>query len=79
MLLPLLKVLCSNEFNDILLEPLRICSLEPRNIEKFSKFSLKTIERINPCPSIVILKEPCQIPLPFDPFVFIEIEVSCEK
>jgi hypothetical protein len=57
--------------------------LKPNKVDQFSKFSLKTIEQINPRPSRLILKEPDQIPLPFliieDPLVFIETEVLWDE
>jgi hypothetical protein len=78
-LLLLLKILYNNGFDDVLLEPLRIRSLEPRKIEEFSNFSLKSIEQIDPRPLKIILTEPdqsLQIPLPVltDPFVKIDID-----
>lgn len=83
LLLLLLKILSNNGFDDVLLEPLRIRSLEPRNIEEFSKFSLKSIEQMDPRPLKIIFKEPEQIPLPFfiieDPLIFIETEVLWEE
>lgn len=77
LLLLLLKILYNNGFDDVLLEPLRIRSLEPRKIEEFSNFSLKSIEQIDRHPLKIILTEPdqnIQIPLPVltDPFVKIE-------
>lgn len=79
LLLLLLKILYNNGFDDVLLEPLRIRSLEPRNIEEFSKFSLKVCEPSNSRPSKLFLGEfveKPQIPLPFlgDPFVSIDID-----
>ena len=75
----LLKILYNNGFDDVLLEPLRIRSLEPRNIEEFSKFSLQVCEPSNSRPSKLFLGEfveKPQIPLPFlgDPFVSIDID-----
>ena len=75
----LLKILYNNGFDDVLLEPLRIRSLEPRNIEEFSKFSLQVCERINSRSSKLFLGEfveKSQIPLPFlgDPFVLMGID-----
>jgi hypothetical protein len=82
LLLLLLKILYNNGFDDILLEPLRIRSLEPRNIEEFSKFSLQVCEPSNSRPSKLFLGELVEkprIPLPFpiieDPLVVIETEV----
>ena len=79
LLLLLLKILYNNGFDDVLLEPLRIRSLEPRNIEEFSKFSLQVCEPSNSRPSKLFLGEfveKPQIPLPFlgDPFVSIDID-----
>lgn len=79
LLLLLLKILYNNGFDDILLEPLRIRSLELRKIDEFSNFSLKSIQQINLRPLKIILTKPdqsLQIPLPVltDPFVKIEID-----
>ena len=79
LLLLLLKILYNNGFDDVLLEPLRIRSLEPRYIEEFSKFSLQVCEPSNSRPSKLFLGEfveKPQIPLPFlgDPFVSIDID-----
>lgn len=86
LLLLLLQILYHNGFDGVLLEILRRRSLEPRNIEQFSNFSLKSIEQINPRPLKIALKEPAQglqIPLPIliieDPLVFIETEVLWEE
>ena len=83
LLLLLLKIFYNNGFDDVLLEPLRIRSLKPSDVEKFSKFSLKSIEEINPRPLKIIFKEPEQIPLPFfikeDPTIVIETEIVWEK
>ena len=74
-LLLLLKMLYNDGFDYGL--------LKPNKVDQFSKFSLKTIEQINPRPSRLILKEPDQIPLPFliieDPLVFIETEVLWDE
>ena len=57
--------------------------LKPNKIDQFSKFSLKTIEQIDPRPLKITLTEPDQSPLPFliikDPFVFIKTEVLWDK
>ena len=79
LLLLLLKILYNNGFDDVLLEPLRIRSLKPGNIEEFSKFSLQVCEPSNSRPSKLFLGEfveKPQIPLPFlgDPFVSIDID-----
>ena len=57
LLLLLLKILYNNGFDDVLLEPLRIRFLEPRNIEEFSKFSLQVCEPSNSRPSKLFLGE----------------------
>ncbi len=79
LLLLLLKIIYNNGFDDVLLEYLHHLSLETNTAQPFSKFSLKSIEQIDPLPSKITLKEPEQIPLPFlileDPLVFIETEV----
>ena len=85
LLLLLLKIIYNynNRFDDVLLEYLRDLSLETNTVEPFSKFSLKSIEQIDPRPLKIIFKEPKQIPLPFfiieDPLVFIETEVLWEE
>jgi hypothetical protein len=84
LLLLLLKILYNNGFDDVLLEPLRIRSLEPRNIEEFSKFSFQVLEPSNSRPLKMILKEPdqrSQIPLPIlsDPFISIDIDFIWEE
>ena len=76
----LLKIIIyNNGFDDVSLEYLHDLSLETNIAETFSKFSLKSIEQIDPYPLKIIFKEPQQIPLPFfiieDPLVFIETEV----
>ena len=48
LLLLLLQILYNNGFDEVLLEILSRRSLEPGNIEEFSKFSLKSIEQIDP-------------------------------
>lgn len=53
----LLRILYNNGFDDVLLEPLRIRSLEPRNIEEFSKFSLQVCEPSNSHLSKLLLGE----------------------
>ena len=81
----LLKIIYNynNRFDDVLLEYLHDLSLETNIVEPFSKFSLKSIEQIDPCPLKITFKEPEQIPLPFliieDPLVFIETEVLWEE
>jgi hypothetical protein len=74
-LLLLLKMLYNKGFDYDL--------LKPNKVDQFYKFSLKTIEQINPRPSRLILKQPDQIPLPFliieDPFVFIETKVLFDE
>jgi hypothetical protein len=74
-LLLLLKMLYNKGFDYDL--------LKPNKVDHFYKFSLKTIEQINPRPSRLILKQPDQIPLPFliieDPFVFIETKVLFDE
>lgn len=85
LLLLLLKIIYNykNRFDDVLLEYLHDLSLETNTVEPFSKFSLKSIEQIDPRPLKIIFKEPEQIPLPFliieDPLVFIETEVLWEE
>ena len=83
LLLLLLKIIYNNGFDDVLLEYLHDLSLEANIAEKFSKFSLKSIEQINPRPLKIIFKEPEQIPLPFfiikDPLVFIDTEILWDK
>lgn len=76
LLLLLLKILHNNGFDDVL--------LEPNKAEQFSKFSLKTIEPINPRPLKITLKEPDQIPqIPLTifsyPFVSIDIDFTWEE
>ena len=80
----LLKIIIyNNGFDDVSLEYLHDLSLETNIAETFSKFSLKSIEQIDPRPLKIIFKEPKQIPLPFfiieDPLVFIETEVLWEE
>lgn len=75
-LLLLFLFIYNNRFNDGL-------SLETRTAETFSKFSLKTIEQIDPSPLKITLKESEQISLPFliieDPFIFIYTEILCDE
>jgi hypothetical protein len=82
-LLLLLKIIYNNGFDDVLLEYLHDLSLETNTAEPFSKFSLKSIEQIDPRPLKITLKEPEQIPLPFliieDPLVFIDTEVLWDE
>jgi len=79
----LLKIIYNNGFDDVLLEYLHDLSLETNTVEPFSKFSLKSIEQIDPRPLKIIFKEPEQIPLPFfiieDPLVFIDTEVLWDE
>jgi len=84
LLLLLLQILYNNGFDEVLLEILSRRSLEPGNIEEFSKFSLKSIEQINPRPLKITLKEPDKIPeIPFpilgDPFGKIEIDFISDE
>ena len=78
-LLFLLKIIYNSGFNDILLEYLHDLSLETNTAQVFSKFSLKSVEKIKPHPLKIIFKELEQIPLPFfiieDLLVFIKIQV----
>ena len=76
-LLLLLQILYNNGF-----EPVQIPSLEPLNIEEFSKFSLQVSEPRNSRQSKLFLGEfveKPQIPLPFliieDPLVVIKTEI----
>lgn len=72
----LLKIIYNNGFDDVLLKYLHVLSLKTNTAEPFSKFSLKSIEQIDPRPSKITLKEPAQIPLSLliieEPFVFID-------
>lgn len=74
-LLILLRMLYINELNYV--------SFKPNNVDQFSKFSLKTMEQIPPRLSILRLKKPDEISLPFliieDPFFFIETEILWEN
>ena len=83
LLLLLLKIIYNNRFDDVLLEYLHDLSLETNTAETFSKFSLKSIEQIDPRPLKITLKEPEQISLPFliieDPLVFIDTEVLWDE
>jgi len=83
LLLLLLKIIYNNGFDDVLLEYLQDLPLETSTAEPFSKFSLKTIEQIDPRPLKITLKKPEQIPLPFlpieDPLVFIDTEVFWDE
>ena len=83
LLLLLLKIIYNNGFDDVLLEYLHDFSLETNTAETFSKFSLKSIEQIDPRPLKISLKEPEQISLPFliieDPLVFIDTEVLWDE
>ena len=79
LLLLLLKIIDNNGFDDVLLKYLHDLSLETNTAETFSKFSLKSIEQIDPRPLKITLKEPEQISLPFliieNFFVFIYIKI----
>ena len=79
LLLLLLKIIDNNGFDDVLLKYLHNLSLETNTAETFSKFSLKSIEQIDPRPLKITLKEPEQISLPFliieNFFVFIYIKI----
>lgn len=80
----ILKLLYGNGYHPVLLELWQYLFLKPDIVEDFSKFSLKTIEEIHPCPSQIILKEPDQrpqIPLPIlgDPFIWIDVNLSWEE
>lgn len=83
-LLLLLNILYNNGFGDILLEPLRIRSLESRNIEEFSKFSLQVCELNNSRLSKLFLGESVekpQTPFPLlgDPFISIDVDFLFEE
>ena len=81
----LLKIIYNynNRFDDVLLEYLHDLSLETNTTETFSKFSLKSIEQIDPRPLKITLKEPEQISLPFfiieNPLVFIDTQVLWDQ
>ena len=79
LLLLLLKIIDNNGFDDVLLKYLHDLSLETNTAETFSKFSLKSIEQIDPRLLKITLKEPEQISLPFliieNFFVFIYIKI----
>lgn len=85
LLLLLLKIIYNynNRFDDVLLEYLHDLSLETNTTETFSKFSLKSIEQIDPRPLKITLKEPEQISLPFfiieNPLVFIDTQVLWDQ
>ena len=72
----LLEIIYNEGFNDVLLEYSHDLSLET---QIFSKFSVKSLQQIDPRPLKIIFKEPELIPLPFfiieDSFIFIETEV----
>src|SRR5687768_3916046 len=57
LLLLLLKIIYNNGFDDVLLEYLHDLSLETSTAESFSKFSLKSIEQIDPRPLKITMKE----------------------
>ena len=65
------------------MEYLQNLSLETNTVEPFSKFSLKSIEQIDPRPLKITLKEPEQISLPFliieNFFVFIYIKILWDE
>ena len=85
LLLLLLKIIYNynNRFDDVLLEYLHDLSLETNTTETFSKFSLKSIEQIDPRPLKITLKESEQISLPFfiieNPLVFIDTQVLWDQ
>ena len=83
LLLLLLKIIYNNGFDNVLLEYLHDLSLETYTVETFSKFSLRTIEQIDPRPLKITLEQPKQILLPFliveDPLIFIDTEVLWEE
>ena len=83
LLLLLLKIIYKNGFDEVSLEYLHDLSLKTNTAEPFSKFSLKSIEQIDPRPLKITLKETEQIPLPFliieDPLVFIDTEVLSDE
>jgi hypothetical protein len=80
-LLLLLKIIYDNGFDNVLLEYLHDLSLETNIAEPFSRFSLKSIEQIDPRPSKITFKKPEQIPFLIieDPLVFIDIEVLWDE
>ena len=65
------------------MEYLHDLSLETHTVDTFSKFSLKTIEQIDPRPLKISLEEPEQISLPFfiieDPLIFIDTQVLLDQ
>ena len=66
LLVLLLNILHNNGFDNVLLELLRVHSLEPRNIEEFSKVSLRVCELRNSRPSKLFLGESVEKPqIPF--------------
>lgn len=77
----LLKIIYNTGFDDILWKYLHDSSLETNTAETFSKFSLKSIEQIDPRPLKITLKEPEQIPFLIieDPLVFIDTEVLWDE
>ena len=86
LLLLLLQILYNNGVDDVLFEILRRRSLEPCNIEQFSKFSLQVCEPSNSRLSKLFLGELVekpQIPLLFpiikNPLVVIEAKVFWKK
>ena len=83
-LLLLLNIFYNNGFDTVLLEPLRIRSLESNNIEEFSKFSLQAFELSNSRPFKLFLRESVekpQIPFPLlgDPFISIDVDFLFEE
>ena len=83
LLLLLLKIIYNTGLDNVLWEHLHDLSLETNTAETFSKFSLKSIEQMEPRPLKVFLKKPEKISLPFliieDPLVVIETEVLWEE
>lgn len=77
----LLEVIYNNGFDDVLLEYLHDLSLETSTAETFSKFSLRSIEQIDPRPLKITFKKPEQIPFLIieDPLVFIDTEVLWDE
>lgn len=78
LLLLLLKILSNNGFDYVFL---RIRSLEPRNIEEFSKFSLPVCQPSNSRPSKLFLGEPVEKPHPLlgDPYISIDVDFLFEE
>lgn len=81
LLLFLLKIICNNRFNSVLLEYFHNLSLETKIVEPpFSKFSLKSIKQMDPRPLKLILKEPEELMVPFliieDPILSISLDTE---